>query len=130
MSAAVADYKPEKVSDIKIKKDKAAPALPLVQTTDILAELGKSKRPGQILLGFALETHDEISNAASKLKNKNLDFIVLNSLNDKGAGFGTGTNKISILDSKGELTQYELKAKSEVARDIINYVRSRVLPGK
>jgi len=130
MSAAVADYKPEKVSDIKIKKDKAAPALPLVQTTDILAELGKSKRPGQILVGFALETHDEISNAASKLKNKNLDYIVLNSLNDKGAGFGTGTNKISILDYKGELTQYELKAKSEVARDIVNYVRSRVLPGK
>ncbi len=130
MSAAVADYKPEKVSGTKIKKDKAIPVLPLIQTTDILENLGKSKRPGQILVGFALETDDELSNAASKLRNKNLDFIVLNSLNDKGAGFGTGTNKISILDSKGNMNPYELKSKKEVARDIVNYLRDRVLAPK
>ncbi len=121
MSAAVADYSPEKPSSSKIKKDENELLLHLVKTTDILKELGKMKKPGQILVGFALETDHEIENAQKKLHTKNLDFIVLNSLNDKGAGFSLPTNKISILNHKGSITVYDKKSKTEVASDILDY---------
>ena len=93
--------------------------IPLTKTMDILADLGKSKRKGQFMVGFALETNNEFENAKKKLKNKNFDFIVLNSLSDKGAGFRTDTNKISILDKNNKITNFELKSKAEVAEDII-----------
>ncbi len=122
MSAAVADYKPEQVADQKIKKSSESPEIKLVPTKDILAELGKQKKNNQLLIGFALETNDEISNAEKKLKNKNLDFIVLNSLKDKGAGFGHQTNKVTILDKNKNITHFDLKQKKEVAVDIINKI--------
>jgi phosphopantothenoylcysteine decarboxylase/phosphopantothenate--cysteine ligase len=122
MSAAVADYTPEKVSITKIKKSGNELHLKLKKTKDILAELGKKKKSGQILVGFALETDNEIANAKEKLTRKNLDFIVLNSLKTKGAGFGYNTNKISIIERNGTVTQFKLKSKTEVAQDIVNKV--------
>ncbi len=122
MSAAVADYKPEQLAEQKIKKSSESPKIKLVPTKDILAELGKQKKNSQLLVGFALETNDEISNAEKKLKNKNLDFIVLNSLKDKGAGFGHQTNKVFILDKNKKITHFDLKPKKEVAVDIINKI--------
>ncbi len=98
MSAAVADFTPVDVSDQKIKKQDGGLNIGLKKTTDILKTLGEQKHDGQILAGFALETQDEEKNALEKLQRKNLDFIVLNSLNDKGAGFKTDTNKITIID--------------------------------
>ncbi|WP_202913804.1 bifunctional phosphopantothenoylcysteine decarboxylase/phosphopantothenate--cysteine ligase CoaBC [Pararcticibacter amylolyticus] len=118
MSAAVADYKPAIVSAEKIKKDPADFNLELVKTTDILAKAGSSKQAGQILVGFALETNDEEANAIKKLRKKNLDFIVLNSMNDKGAGFGTDTNKVTIIDKSLNVTHFPLKTKEAVAKDI------------
>jgi phosphopantothenoylcysteine decarboxylase/phosphopantothenate--cysteine ligase len=118
MSAAVADYTPVTVSDIKIKKKTDEFSIDLKKTTDILKTLGAVKRPDQILVGFALETNDEEINAIEKLKKKNLDFIVLNSLNDEGAGFQTNTNKITIIDRHLQKTDYSLKTKNEVAADI------------
>ena len=94
--------------------------LHLVPNKDIAASLGAIKREGQVLVGFALETNNEATNAESKLKRKNLDFIVLNSLRDAGAGFRCDTNKISIIDRQGELTSYPLKSKQGVAADIVN----------
>ncbi len=126
MSAAVADYRPAKVSQIKIKKEKEIPEIPLVPTTDILAEMGTNKKPGQFIVGFALETDNELENAKGKLKNKNLDFIVLNSLQEKGAGFGPGTNKISIINSSGEVTSYDTKSKTEVAKDLVHYLMNHI----
>lgn len=120
MSAAVADYAPVQVEHQKIKKQNGALVLKLEKTTDILATLGQQKTRGQILAGFALETNDEESNAVEKLKKKNLDFIVLNSLNDEGAGFKKDTNKITIIDSALKKTVFDLKNKEEVARDICN----------
>lgn len=120
MSAAVADYTPATVSDKKIKKQGDNIGIELKATTDILKTLGNKKQPGQILVGFALETNDEEQNAISKLKSKNLDFIVLNSLNDTGAGFKGDTNKITIIDRDLQKTTYGLKSKDEVARDICN----------
>jgi phosphopantothenoylcysteine decarboxylase/phosphopantothenate--cysteine ligase len=118
MAAAVADFTPATVFSQKIK-DKQAFDLPLVPTEDIAATLGKSKKTGQILVGFALETHNETENAIQKLNKKNFDFIVLNSLNDKGAGFGYATNKVAIIDAQG--TQYfDLKNKTDVAKDIVD----------
>lgn len=119
LSAAVADYKPKKVSLTKIKKSKVSFNLELTKTKDILASLGKLKNK-QLLIGFALETNNEIENAKIKIKSKNLDFIVLNSLNDKGAGFGETSNKITIIDSEFNKTNFKLKTKKEVADDIIN----------
>lgn len=119
MSAAVADYKPKNVSLTKIKKSKVSFNLELTKTKDILASLGKLKNK-QLLIGFALETNNEIENAKIKIKSKNLDFIVLNSLNDKGAGFGETSNKITIIDSEFNKTNFKLKTKKEVADDIIN----------
>ncbi|WP_256012990.1 bifunctional phosphopantothenoylcysteine decarboxylase/phosphopantothenate--cysteine ligase CoaBC [Desertivirga xinjiangensis] len=118
MSAAVADYRPKEVASEKIKKDSSEFAIELVKTTDILSELGRLKRDGQILVGFALETNNEEENAVKKLKKKNLDFIVLNSLKDEGAGFKSDTNKITIIDRHLQKESFLLKNKDEVAKDI------------
>lgn len=122
MSAAVADYTPEKTFDKKHKKDSDSLTIKLKPTKDILKELGSIKQKGQILVGFALETDNEIKNAQEKLKRKNLDLIVLNSLNDKGAGFSFDTNKITIIDKNNKIANFELKSKSEVAEDIIEKI--------
>ena len=119
--AAVADYRPEMIAAEKIKRESTGEMmLKLVPNKDIAASLGQIKKTDQLLVGFALETSDEVNHAADKLKRKNLDFIVLNSLRDQGAGFRCDTNKISILDQEGTLTEYPLKSKQEVAVDIIN----------
>lgn len=118
MSAAVADYTPISVAEQKIKKKAEDFTIPLQKTTDILASLGKVKRKDQLLIGFALETEQEETYAKEKLQKKNLDLIVLNSLNDKGAGFKTDTNKITIFNSAFEQTRFETKSKAEVAKDI------------
>lgn len=120
LCAAVADYRPEATADKKIKRETGEQlTLRLQPTKDIAASLGAAKREGQVLVGFALETNNEQQNAEGKLERKNLDFIVLNSLNDDGAGFRHDTNKISIIDRKGR-TDYPLKLKTEVAQDIID----------
>lgn len=123
MSAAVADYAPAEVSEKKIKREKdEIPQIRLVKNPDIAATLGKEKRPDQYLVGFALETNDEMENALNKLQRKNLDLIVMNSLRDAGAGFGTDTNKISIFTRDGSQASYPLKSKREVATDIIDAI--------
>ena len=114
LAAAVADYKPTTVADQKIKKKAENLTLELTKTTDIAASLGKLKHNGQIIVGFALETEYEQSNALKKLESKNFDLIVLNSLNDNGAGFGHDTNKITIIDRKHKSTAFELKDKKKV----------------
>ena len=121
MSAAVADYRIADVAEKKIKREHtdAPPQLQLKKNPDIAATLGAQKRSGQILVGFALETDNEETNALEKLHRKNLDLIVLNSLNDKGAGFGTDTNRITIFDNGGASRTFPLKPKSEVATDIL-----------
>lgn len=121
LSAAVADYKPQKSFLSKIKKTTDTLTINLIKTKDILAALG-SEKTAQILVGFALETDNEITNAIKKLKSKNLDMIVLNSLKDAGAGFGGSTNKITIIDKDLNQTDYPLKSKSEVADDIIQKI--------
>ena len=121
-AAAVSDYKPKEIIDQKIKKKETSLSLELVPTQDILGSLGKIKSH-QKLIGFALETNNEVENAKSKLERKNLDFIVLNSLQDKGAGFKKDTNKISII-SEDEIKRFELKSKTEVAQDILKEVIS------
>lgn len=121
LCAAVADYRPEQVAERKIKREeKGEMTLRLVPNQDIAASLGAMKREGQILVGFALETDDEVSHAESKLRRKNFDFIVLNSLRDPGAGFRCDTNKIAILDNAGTRTSFPLKSKREVASDIVD----------
>ena len=122
MSAAVADYAPEKISITKIKKSGNEMHLKLIKTQDILAELGKRKKKNQVLVGFALETDNEIQNAKRKLHDKNLDFIVLNSLKTKGSGFSHNTNQVTILDKNGSMKEYKLKPKTEVAHDIVQKV--------
>lgn len=122
MSAAVADYTPVEVADQKIKKKAEDFSIDLKKTTDILASLGKQKRDNQTLVGFALETNNELAHAKDKLERKNLDFIVLNSMQDKGAGFAHNTNKITVINRSGEVTSYELKSKDEVAKDICNLI--------
>jgi len=125
LAAAVADFRPAHPLASKIKKKAGqAPVLELEQTPDILAELGKRKSGKQVLIGFALETDSEIENAKAKLERKNLDFIVLNSLRDSGAGFGTDSNKISIIDRNNNLSNFELKDKSAVAMDIVDRIKS------
>ena len=119
LCAAVADFTPEMVANHKIKREKDDLTLHLKPTQDIAASLGKLKQSNQVLVGFALETNDEQQNAKGKLERKNFDFIVLNSLNDKGAGFRVDTNKITIID-KDEITPYPLKSKTDVASDIID----------
>lgn len=122
MSAAVADYTPTNPQSQKIKKQEGELLINLKKTTDILKRLGESKRTNQLLVGFALETNNEEQHAIEKLKKKNLDFIVLNSLNDAGAGFKTDTNKITIIESTLKKTSFELKDKTAVARDICQKV--------
>ena len=125
MTAAVADYRVENRADSKIKREgNQAPELRLVENPDIAATLGASKKPGQLLIGFALETDNEAAHAANKLKRKNLDAIVLNSLRDAGAGFGTDTNKITILSADGSVKPYPLKTKREVAADVADFISS------
>lgn len=118
MSAAVADYRPKTASKTKIKKDTPELEIGFIKTTDILAELGKQKRKNQLLIGFALETDNEEANAIKKLKKKNLDFIVLNSLNDAGAGFKVDENKIILIDGNHKTETFPLKSKLDVAADI------------
>lgn len=120
MCAAVADFTPVIKSDKKVKRGKENFIIELKPNPDIAAGLGKLKKEGQILVGFALETDDEEKNAILKLQKKNLDFIVLNSLNDPGAGFQADTNKITIIDKYNKSFNFELKSKAEVAKDIIN----------
>lgn len=122
MSAAVADYTIENPSIEKIKKTEGSMLISLKKTVDILSELGKLKSLSQVLVGFALETNDEKAHAQQKLKSKNADLIVLNSLNDAGAGFGVNTNKISIFDRKGGEYHFEKKTKKNVAIDIVDTI--------
>jgi len=124
MSAAVADFTPEIVKDQKIKKEGELSNIRLKPTEDILAALGKMKSKDQLLVGFALETEKEIEHANKKLKNKNLDLIVLNSLQDEGAGFGYDTNKVTIFSKSGEQQIFSLKSKKEVAADILHVINS------
>lgn len=120
LSAAVADFTPSQTSDKKIKREKGEQVIHLEPTHDIAASLGVIKSVKQKLIGFALETNDEYQNACHKLEKKNFDFIVLNSLNDKGAGFGFDTNKITIISKGGKSQEFPLKSKQEVAIDIID----------
>lgn len=124
-AAAVADYTPKVVSQQKIKKKTPELFMELVKTVDIAAEMALLKRQNQLTVGFALETENEIDNAINKLKNKNLDYIVLNSLNDQGAGFMHDTNKISVIDRNNNKTDFPLKAKSEVAQDILKIILNK-----
>lgn len=121
-AAAVADLKPAVSVKGKIKKESAPGQIALTPTTDILAALGKKKKKGQILIGFALETDDGIASAKTKMRKKNLDAIVLNSLRDKGAGFGTDTNKITLLTKNNKTIKFGLKTKAEVACDIVEFI--------
>ena len=122
MSAAVADYAPANIFNEKIKKTAPLFTLTLAKTRDILKSLGAKKKKGQILVGFALETNNERENALKKLESKNADLIVLNSLSDKGAGFGHDTNKITIFDKQGNEYQFDTKSKKAVATDIVNTI--------
>jgi phosphopantothenoylcysteine decarboxylase/phosphopantothenate--cysteine ligase len=122
MAAAVADYTPIEVSPDKIKKSNGELVIELKKTKDILKSLGEKKSKEQVLVGFALETNNERGYALEKLKNKNADMIVMNSLNDKGAGFGTDTNKISIFDKSGKEFNYALMSKKEVAKNIVDTI--------
>jgi phosphopantothenoylcysteine decarboxylase / phosphopantothenate---cysteine ligase len=124
-AAAVADYKPKVMAARKIKKTGDELTIELVKNVDIAAALGKEKREDQFAVGFALETDNEASNAREKLRKKNLDMIVLNSLNDPGAGFKHDTNKITIIE-EDTATSFELKHKSEVAQDIVNLIGERL----
>lgn len=126
LSAAVADYKPLIKSDQKIKKQEDHISISLVKTQDTLATLGKMKTKSQILVGFALETENEMENAKQKLAKKNLDFIVLNSMQDKEAGFGKDTNKITIIDKSEKVLQFALKSKRMVAIDIVNHIITKL----
>ncbi|WP_245870383.1 phosphopantothenoylcysteine decarboxylase [Labilibaculum manganireducens] len=120
MTAAVADFTPVTTENTKVKRGKENYTIELTPTKDIAASLGVIKTINQFLVGFALETNDEETNAKLKLEKKNLDFVVLNSLNDKGAGFQYDTNKITIINKSGECKKYGLKSKAEVAKDIVN----------
>lgn len=124
-AAAVADYRPKSVADQKIKKTSGDLSIELVKNKDILLSLGK-KKTKQFLVGFALETENELENAKGKLKKKNLDAIVLNSLNDVGAGFGKATNKITFIDKNSSIKTFELKTKADVAEDILSEIIRRI----
>lgn len=126
LCAAVADFTPAVVADHKIKREGDELIIRLKPTRDIAAALGQMKQQNQLLVGFALETNNELSNAQHKLKKKNLDFIVLNSLNDKGAGFRHDTNQITIIDQQTQTT-FPLKTKTECAADIIDRMMTEML---
>jgi phosphopantothenoylcysteine decarboxylase/phosphopantothenate--cysteine ligase len=122
MSAAVADYTPAEVANEKIKKKDDTFSLTLTRTKDILQSLGKAKKNGQLVVGFALETTNGHQFATDKLKAKNADMIVLNSLNDPGAGFGHDTNKITVFNKSGSVTEFPIKSKKDVAEDIVDLI--------
>jgi phosphopantothenoylcysteine decarboxylase/phosphopantothenate--cysteine ligase len=122
LSAAVADYRPIHKADQKIKKSESSMTIELIKTRDIAAELGKQKKANQFVVGFALETENETANAEKKIVAKNFDLIVLNSLNDKGAGFAHDTNKVTLIDSAGRKKEFPLKSKKDVAKDIVNAI--------
>lgn len=122
LSAAVADYKPAERANQKIKKTDDNLTVQLIKNPDIAAELGRQKKDGQFMVGFALETENEETNAKKKIVSKNFDMIVLNSLNDEGAGFGHDTNKISLITRNGDIRKFSLKNKKEVASDIVNAI--------
>ena len=122
MAAAVADYTPVRREKEKIKKNEKGILLELKQTKDILKTLGEQKKGKQVFVGFALETTDERENALAKLKKKNADLIVLNSLNEKDAVFGNDTNKMTIFEKGGKEFQFETKTKQEVAKDIVETI--------
>ncbi|HEY3404650.1 MAG TPA: bifunctional phosphopantothenoylcysteine decarboxylase/phosphopantothenate--cysteine ligase CoaBC [Ohtaekwangia sp.] len=126
LAAAVADYKPAEVASQKIKKKDEDLTITLTKTRDIAASLGKLKHNGQVIVGFALETENEQTNALKKLEAKNFDLIVLNSLNDKGAGFGHDTNKITIMDKNNQIKNFDLKDKKAVAKDIVQAILEKV----
>lgn len=119
MAAAVADFTPETTISRKVKREKDDWILTLKPTRDIAGSLGEMKRKNQLLVGFALETDNELENAISKLKRKNFDLIVLNSLQDRGAGFQTDTNKVTLIDKNNNIDTFELKSKTDVAKDIV-----------
>jgi len=121
-AAAVADYTPKDVAQQKIKKQDGSLIIELVKTKDILKEMGARKAEHQCIIGFALETDNELANAQKKLKEKNADIIVLNSLRDPGAGFAADTNQITILDKYNNISKFELKQKEDVASDILDYL--------
>ncbi|AXP83112.1 Coenzyme A biosynthesis bifunctional protein CoaBC [Mariniflexile rhizosphaerae] len=125
LSAAVADYKPKEVAAQKIKKKTSTFTLELEKTKDILASLGDIKT-NQYLVGFALETDNELENAKDKLKRKNLNLIVLNSLNDTGAGFKSDTNKVTFIDAEDTVTEFQLKSKADVANDLLNKILEQI----
>lgn len=127
MAAAVADFTPAKVGKEKIKKADGMTSIELKPTTDILKELGKNKKNEQLLIGFSLETENEKENASKKLKAKNLDLIILNSLKDKGAGFEFDTNKVSLIHASGEIVEIPLKHKSEIAKEIVTYIEQKLI---
>ncbi|MGE5420586.1 MAG: bifunctional phosphopantothenoylcysteine decarboxylase/phosphopantothenate--cysteine ligase CoaBC, partial [Chloroflexota bacterium] len=122
LAAAVADFTPETVHDEKIKKNGNELILRLKPTTDIASELGRTRKKGQFIVGFALETSDGVKEAAEKLRKKNMDMIVLNTLSEKGAGFGHDTNRITIIDRNNNIDKFELKSKTEVAKDILDRI--------
>jgi phosphopantothenoylcysteine decarboxylase/phosphopantothenate--cysteine ligase len=122
MAAAVADYSPREAAPEKIKKKDATLQLELLKTRDILKSMGERKRDDQVLVGFALETNNEIEHSREKLKSKNADLIVLNSLAETGAGFGHDTNKVTILERNGGEYEFPLKTKNEVAKDIVDTI--------
>lgn len=122
LAAAVADYTPTTIADQKVKKSEGDWSLTMKRTVDIAAQLGQQKRPHQLLIGFALETNNALDNAKGKLTRKNLDAIVLNDLSETGAGFGTQTNRITILDAQGGQEPFPLKSKTDVAQDIVQKV--------
>ncbi len=129
LAAAVADFTPSIVSAKKIKRSSAPLVLNLKPTQDIAAILGASKKKGQIVAGFALETDNEIENALIKLRKKNLDLIILNSLKEEGTGFGFDTNRITMIDKNNFIDKFELKSKEEVARDILDKIVSLLNAG-
>jgi phosphopantothenoylcysteine decarboxylase/phosphopantothenate--cysteine ligase len=124
-TAAVADYTPAHPADQKIKKRGEVMTLDLAKTTDIAGTLGNEKKDGQILIGFALETEHEMDYALDKLRRKNLDYIVLNSLNDAGSGFAHDTNKITVIDRSENILYFPLKSKHAAAQDILNIILNR-----
>lgn len=126
MAAAVADYTPAVKADQKIKKNDSSLTIELTKSKDIAASLGKLKRNGQIIVGFALETEHEQANALQKLEKKNFDLIVLNSLNDSGAGFGHDTNKVTLIDRDKSVRTLDLKSKKEVAHDIVSAIVTKL----
>jgi phosphopantothenoylcysteine decarboxylase / phosphopantothenate---cysteine ligase len=126
LAAAVADYTPAVVAEKKIKKKEDTFTIELTKTTDIAKTLGQQKRPEQLMVGFALETDNEVANAIGKIQSKNLDMIVLNSLQNAGAGFGHDTNKISIIKRDGTMIDFDLKSKQDVAQDIVEEISKQL----